>query len=169
TQGYIAIDIPKKTIYLSFQGAVNPLNWVASLNFIHTQLKYIANPNPDIYVHQGFQNAYESNQVRTKILSSIERILSIYPDFSLHAIGHSYGCSISSLAVIELVSMFRIPAQKVSLTTFGCPRIGNYEFARLIDTDLGLAAVRRVTHSFDRLTRTPPTTFGFRHSGREFF
>ncbi|KAI8842520.1 hypothetical protein BC829DRAFT_446504 [Chytridium lagenaria] len=82
---------------------------------------------------------------------------------------HSYGCAISTLAVAELVLTKRIPAQQVRLTTMGCPRLGNFEFARLIDTQLGLLDVIRVTHSSDRISRVPPTTLGYRHAGRELF
>ncbi|KAJ3216420.1 hypothetical protein HDU67_009474 [Dinochytrium kinnereticum] len=168
TQGYIALDEPNKTIYLSFQGAVNPENWVSSFNLPRTRLKY-ADPDTDAYVHQGFQSAYETNEVRTKTIDAVTKMLEGRPDFSLHALGHSYGCPISTLAVADLINSNTIAASMVSLTTFGCPRMGNYAFARLIDTELGLFNVRRVVHSYDRLTRNPPTTFGYRHSGKEMF
>ncbi|KAJ3216422.1 hypothetical protein HDU67_009476 [Dinochytrium kinnereticum] len=168
TQGYVAVDIPKKTIYLSFQGAVVTANWISSTNFPRTNLN-MAGADPNAAVHQGFQDAYESNNVQPQIREKVTALIQQFPDFSLHALGHSYGCAISTLAVADLVLSKRIPANKVSLTTFGAPRIGNFEFARMIDTTFGLASVRRVTHSTDRISRVPPTPTGYRHAGTEMY
>ncbi|KAJ3216421.1 hypothetical protein HDU67_009475 [Dinochytrium kinnereticum] len=168
TQGYVAVDVSRKTIYLSFQGAVLPSNWFSSFNFPRSQLKFTS-PDPNAWVHQGFQSAYHAVGIRSEILKKVSDLVKLYPSFSLHALGHSYGCPISTIAVAELVLSGRIAGSKVSLTTFGSPRIGNYEFARLIDSKLGLSNVRRVTHSYDTVTRVPPTNFGFRHAGREIW
>ncbi|KAI8842509.1 hypothetical protein BC829DRAFT_420328 [Chytridium lagenaria] len=56
---------------------------------------------------------------------------------------------------------------KVSLLTIGTPRLGNYEFARYLEKLLG--NVRRITHSYDLITRLPGRAFGFRHPSKEMF
>ena len=55
------------------------------------------------------------------------------------------------------------------MTSFGCPRVGDIHFARLVDTDSGMASVRRVVQSFDIVARAPLQILGWRHFGHEYF
>jgi hypothetical protein len=89
------------------------------------------------------------------------------PTFKLRGVGHSYGGPLIMLTAADLVLNNIVPGSQISLTTFGSPRLGNYELARFIDQDLGLESVTRVVHSRDSIVRLPPTTLGYRHSGVE--
>ncbi|KAJ3216419.1 hypothetical protein HDU67_009473 [Dinochytrium kinnereticum] len=173
TRGFMTLDASKKTIYLSFQGSANTQNWVSNLDAARMALNITtldtrspyAQAARDSGVHSGFQKAYE--RVKAQVRSNLSALLQRQPDATFQAVGHSYGCSMSTLAVVDLIMSKQIPASRVSLTGFGCPRVGNYEFARLVDTQLGLSSVTRVVHSADLVVRLPPTPLGFRHAGKE--
>lgn len=57
---------------------------------------------------------------------------------------------------------------KISLYTYGAPRIGNTAFAELLLRTLGPERIYRVTHLNDAVARVPPRLLGFAHAGREF-
>ncbi|KAI8842474.1 Alpha/Beta hydrolase protein [Chytridium lagenaria] len=173
TRGYMALDTSRRTIYLSFQGSANAQNWVTNLDAVRTSLDISMMDPKSSYaslassasVHSGFQKAYA--RVRSQVRSSLTTLLRQQPDASLHATGHSLGCSLTQLAVVDLIMAKQLPPNRITITGFGCPRVGNYEFARLLDTQLGVSSVTRVVHSADLVPRVPPTPLGYRHAGTE--
>ncbi|KAI8846406.1 Alpha/Beta hydrolase protein, partial [Chytridium lagenaria] len=171
TRGFFAVDTIKKTIYITFRGSANIQNWVSDFSFIRSPLN-IANMSPsapyaqlarDSEVHGGYQRAYDG--VRLKVRNAFQKVIKTMPDAKIHATGYSYGCAMAHLAIIDLIISGFVPASKATLTGFGCTRTGNYEFARLTDTVLGLESVKSVMHSYDIFTRFPQ--FGSRHTGLE--
>ncbi|KAI8842522.1 Alpha/Beta hydrolase protein, partial [Chytridium lagenaria] len=168
TQGYLAVDVPKKTIYLAFQGTTNPSTLLVSLNVPRSKLQYGGSLNENAYVHSGFQNAYTADDVRPIVQNALRTTLTQFKGYNLHAIGHSLGSAIATLSVLDLLetSPNLISPSKIFITSFGSPRIGNYDFARLVDT---LGNARRVIHSSDVVARFPTTPLGFRHGGTEFW
>jgi hypothetical protein len=89
--------------------------------------------------------------------------------YQIHGIGHSFGGALSTFIAADLVLSNLAKPQQISLTTFGLPRLGNYEFARWIDTDVGFKSIRRVIHSLDIFPHLPSTAFGYRHTGTEYW
>ncbi|KAJ3114186.1 hypothetical protein HDU96_002452, partial [Phlyctochytrium bullatum] len=166
SQGYVAVDHVTKAVVFSFQGAVNMDNWASSLLFPRVEFD-VPKADKDSMVHLGFYNAYK--EMKSYIIGNVTAALKANPTYKLHAIGHSYGCSLATYATAELILTDAITGPKVEMTIFGCPRLGNFEFARMMDSTLKISKIRRVVHSYDRIARVPPTPTGYRHFGEEMW
>ncbi|KAJ3326896.1 hypothetical protein HDU76_012536 [Blyttiomyces sp. JEL0837] len=153
--GFAAVDKGNQTIYISFRGAILVPNYVAALN-VEMADPVFPNYPSTVRVHEGFMKAYKS--IRKHALLSIGAYTRKYPHYKIHAVGHSFGCVLSAFTVVDLVLQNMAPAKNISLTGFGCPRIGNEAWARMIDTKLKLNSVRRFVHSADVAAHYPPLT-----------
>ena len=98
-------------------------------------------------VHAGFMASWR--QTRQHINPHLEELIKIYPDYQLSLVGHSLGGAVAALASLE----FHARGWQPQVTTFGEPRIGNYELMQYMDgvfaSDLeanGTNMYRRVTH-----------------------
>ncbi|KAJ3117143.1 hypothetical protein HDU96_007806 [Phlyctochytrium bullatum] len=171
--GFTALDPTTSTIYLSFRGSVNTANWLSNLDFARTDLDLSSLDPSAPYaalarqssVHSGFQKAYQ--QLKPQLRSQLTALLARTPTATVHAVGHSLGCAITQLALQDAIFAKLVPASRTRITGFGCPRVGDFEYARLLDTALGIPSVDRIVHSKDIVPRQPPQTFGYRHAGVE--
>ena len=71
----------------------------------------------------------------------------------------------AQIAAVDLFFLF--PDVTISLTSFGAPRVGNHDFARLVHEIApdGL----RVTHNRDLVPALPPHLAGFHHAPTEIY
>ncbi|KAJ3327216.1 hypothetical protein HDU76_012200 [Blyttiomyces sp. JEL0837] len=158
-QGFTAADPKTSTIYIAFRGVISNENWIATFDVPFTELNLPNSPS-GVKVESGFLDAYII--MRDYTLGNVTALLKKYPGYQIHGVGHSFGCALSSLTITDLALQKVLPPTSLSLTGFGCPRIGSYEYARLLDTNLGLKSVRRVVHSRDLIVHLPPAV-GYRH------
>ena len=86
-------------------------------------------------------------------------MLKRYPETKLYVTGHSLGAALSVLFGIRLA--LKLPNQ-VQVINFGCPKVGNAAFAKLVNTKDNLC-VQRVAHKRDVITRGP--NLGYNHVG----
>ncbi|KAJ3415792.1 hypothetical protein HDV05_004064 [Chytridiales sp. JEL 0842] len=171
-QGYVGVNPLTKTIYFGFQGAIYLSNWIAAAQFPRTPLAFPSLPSAShqllkssgASVLTGFLNSYLS--FRPAILGNLTLALNENPGYNLEGVGHSYGGPLITFLALDLVLNNLTTPQQISLTTFGCPRTGNFEFSKLVSS-IGFKSVRRVVHSLDAIVHYPPTTTGFRHHGVE--
>ena len=89
----------------------------------------------------------------------VEAVLKRYPETKLYVTGHSLGAALSVLFGIRLA--LKLPNQ-VQVINFGCPKVGNAAFAKLVNTKDNLC-VQRVAHKRDIITRVP--NLGYNHVG----
>ncbi len=83
--------------------------------------------------------------------------------------GHSLGGALATLASIKVREY--IPADKVHLFTYGCPRVGNDSIVSLFkdsDGGTGINAYRYVNNE-DLVTRVPPRVVGYKHVGQVLY
>lgn len=189
--GYLALDhSPQRPrIILAFRGTYSIANAVVDLSTVPQE--YVPYPagsggsTPkcnNCTVHMGF---YESWRVTSKTTNSeLEALVTSYPDYQLHLVGHSLGGAVAALGGLEYLSRGWHP----TLTTFGEPRIGNKAFTGYIDAMFALnvsviptsdhaslrsyeqnLAFRRVTHVDDPVPHLPLTEWGFRMHAGEIF
>lgn len=189
--GYLALDhSPQRPrIILAFRGTYSIANAVVDLSTIPQE--YV--PYPPVSgdsahkcnnctVHMGF---YESWRVTSKTINpELEALVTTYPDYQLHLVGHSLGGAVAALGGLEYLSRGWHPL----VTTFGEPRIGNKAFTGYIDAMFALnvsvippsdpaslqsyqqnLAFRRVTHVDDPVPHLPLTEWGFRMHAGEIF
>ena len=162
-----------REIIVSFRGTVNVKNWI--LNLILTDKPKYTKPGP--LFHYGFKVAYES--ILSSLLDQLKLILELNPKFNLVFTGHSLGGAIATIAVADLLlkdtvkcqkSLYAlsIPSFRVSLITFGTPRVGNENTSQLF-RQLKLRSSYRVTNRNDPVPRLPPRSIGFQHVQREYW
>jgi hypothetical protein len=85
--------------------------------------------------------------------------------------GHSLGGAIANLAALQYIMKVKENNKqtKVSLVTFGSPRVGNKVFAQIMN-EVGFARQFRVIYGQDPVTGVPPKMIQgheFVHSGTE--
>ncbi len=111
-------------IYIVFRGSESKYDWY--YNF-HIKKKKL---NNNIYVHLGYYNVLMADNtyhiIKEIIIELIRKKNNAKHDFEICLTGHSAGSSVSSLCTFLLSK--ELPNYKFSNYTFGCPRIGNYDF-----------------------------------------
>jgi hypothetical protein len=105
-------------------------------------------------VHTGFSSAYEElKPLQDSILDKRKPIV---------VAGHSLGGATATIAALDLKQR---GYNVVSLTTFGCPRVGGTEFKSAYDK-AGIPSHRYV-NSYDVVPRIPKS--GFEHVGTPYY
>ncbi|POR33067.1 Mono-and diacylglycerol lipase [Tolypocladium paradoxum] len=171
-------------IIVAFRGTYSITNTIVDLSTVPQ--KYVPYPSPDngskeppeepkhkcanCTVHMGFLESWRS--ARDVILPALKALKAEHPSYPVHLVGHSLGGAVACLAALEL--RVSLGWEDVVATTFGEPRVGNYQLARFVDrvfhldgdTDLESRSYRRVTHSNDPVPLLPLDEWGYRpHAG----
>ena len=100
-----------------------------------------------VNVHAGFQRLYSS--VRDELIQTVRGLLR-EKTRKIRVTGHSLGAALATLFTLDAVSQLASP-RDVCLVTFGCPRVGNREFAELFNQHVRTAW--RIANQFDGVTR----------------
>ncbi|WP_156254596.1 lipase family protein [Sandarakinorhabdus oryzae] len=105
-------------------------------------------------VHAGF------NRLRETMQSQIDQSLRAAGPFRrIHIVGHSLG---GALATLNGATLIARGERRVSIYTFGAPRVGNWAFVRWLDNNIGSENIRRVFHPADPVPMIP--LFPFFHA-----
>lgn len=114
-------------------------------------------------IHEGF--ARGEAVVAESLIAWLEK--HVPPGGIIHLTGHSLGGALATVFAARLARHPTLGPRLASLHTFGCPRVGDAGFTRLLDRRLGGAAVRFV-HGHDPVPMVPPASAGgYRHLGLE--
>ncbi|OGL61273.1 MAG: hypothetical protein A3J27_03445 [Candidatus Tectomicrobia bacterium RIFCSPLOWO2_12_FULL_69_37] len=154
TQGFIAGN--DQAVLAAFRGTQpNQLqDWMTDAD-----VAFVEGPAGHGEVHAGFARAlgYVWEEVSDKIAEFQGNAQSLW--FA----GHSLGAALATLAVAKL----RLERDKpvYGLYTFGQPRTGDREFARIFDADFKEQSFRFVNNN-DIVTRVPLREWGYSHVGR---
>lgn len=106
-------------------------------------------------VHEGFLKAHRTLwPLITEYIDSEKDIKSLY------LTGHSLGGSIATIASLEASNQY--PQFDVEVVTFGCPRVGDKIFTKVIDDKV--KKVHRYVNFLDPITQLP-FFFRYRHCG----
>ncbi|PNY28270.1 Mono-and diacylglycerol lipase [Tolypocladium capitatum] len=171
-------------IIVAFRGTYSVTNTIVDLSTVPQ--KYVPYPFPDkggkepperpkhkcanCTVHMGFLESWRS--ARDVVLPELKALKARHPSYPVRLVGHSLGGAVACLAALEL--RVSLGWEDVVVTTFGEPRVGNYQLARFIDeifdldrdADLESRSYRRVTHSNDPVPLLPLDDWGYRpHAG----
>lgn len=173
-------------IIVAFRGTYSIANTVMDLGTIPQ--KYVPYPAPDdddkdgdpdreprakctnCTVHMGFLHSWQN--ARDVVVPELKALKEKYPSYKVHFVGHSLGGAVACLAALE--AKLSMNYDDIVVTTFGEPRLGNYEFARFVDKVFDLTgsanlenrSFRRVTHNNDPVPHLPLEEWGYiPHSG----
>ncbi len=152
------MNIKNNTMTIVFRGTDSKKEWLSNLAFCKKVIPY-GNYESDVRVHGGFITAYKNKLVR-------DRIHSLISDKPCRIIvtGHSRGAALAVLCAVDL--QYNFPDKSISVTTYGCPRVGNAAFAKSYNKRV--TDTVRVENGNDIVTKVPPAIFGFRHVGARF-
>ncbi|KAJ9052291.1 hypothetical protein DSO57_1035720 [Entomophthora muscae] len=157
TLGLVTVDKKRKEIVLSFRGTSNFKNWFQNFKVMQSDF-------PDAMfasVHTGFQECSDGLFEKYHLL--INRLLQ-HPDhnaFNVVVTGHSLGGAIAILATLRLQKELNLSWDRLSVYTYGQPRVGNVYFADYINY-LPLS-VTRVVNDNDLVPHLPPFAYHYLH------
>lgn len=199
--GYIALDHGKANpkskaetasdkkgaIIVAFRGTYSIANTIVDLGTIPQE--YVPYPAPDdddkdsqqtlrrkcnnCTVHMGFLQSWR--MARTTVIPELKALKRKYPGYQIQLVGHSLGGAVACLAALEL--KLSLGWDNLLVTTFGEPRVGNYQLARFIDktfrldgpSNLEHRSYRRVTHNNDPVPLLPLDEWGYKPHGGEIY
>ncbi|RPA82859.1 alpha/beta-hydrolase [Ascobolus immersus RN42] len=155
TTGFIARDDSTKNIVLTFRGSSSIRNWIQNAQFGLDEVKYCSGCK----AHKGFLKGFEG--VWSTIWKQLESAVKANPEYGIVTTGHSLGGAMATFAATEM----RATGKKVTLYTYGAPRVGNVAFSDHI-TQSG--ENYRVAHLDDPVVRVPPTMMGYGYISPEY-
>lgn len=117
-------------------------------------------------VHGGFLHVYNLNRliVRDQVKAYLDR------GWQIIFTGHSLGGAVATLAMLDNAAEFDIPDSRVSLITFGSPRVGDESFMDHVNENyLDCNMKRMVSVSYDGATDVVTTvpSAGYYHVQRK--
>lgn len=116
-------------------------------------------------VHGGFYKVWR--KTKHPILTQVKQALAQTGAKSVITTGHSLGAAISQMDAVFLRQ--KLPKSvTVSNIGFGEPRVGDEDWAKLVDRVLGNAQAH-VIHKNDVVSRLPPKAFGFSQAKNEIW
>jgi hypothetical protein len=168
--GYmIALDTKRKRIIVSFRGAMNQAQkfHVAYITPVPYSYLFPVRAGKTPHVHFGFFWGYLS--IRRALMDKMSEYVYRLPGWSVSITGYSYGAPIAVYAALDIAANRKqVPdtPKRVDLVTFGSPRPGDAEFARLVN--YWVPNYLRVTNRNDIYPNFPPPAWlGYMHSGKE--
>jgi predicted lipase len=159
-QGFVVVSKTENIIVVAIRGTV-----VTSFKNLTTDLKFIKKGYHYCHgcqVHSGFYD--QTNSMVSGLDKALEEALRIKPDADIIITGHSLGGAVATLYADHVLNRWPGKFQdRLSLVTFGSPRVGNKEFAAY--SNRILKNIYRVVYKYDPVTQVPPTKLGFKHVG----
>lgn len=138
---------------LAFRGTEDLEDWMVDAQAIKRE--YVVTVKsfsaPAGKVHAGFLRRWEM------IRSAVRAILREPQPITIT--GHSLGGAMAVLCATELDAL----GWPANLVTFGCPRVGDADFVRLVDRNL--PGYQRIENHGDPVPWVPTYTRGWRHAG----
>jgi hypothetical protein len=149
--------VSREMLVVSFRGSVSVTNMRLNLRTSQARQSPLSDPSwlhgkwkPPAWgskrplIHRGFENAYAT--LRSDILSDVKAALADNRNFRVFLCGHSLGGALATLCAFDCRVMLHIPEGRVSLFTFGSPRVGNPSFSRRFAA-VGIDSWRICNHS----------------------
>jgi hypothetical protein len=154
----------KRIFVVAFRGTYNLENQFNDADCQHVE--FLEN-RPEVKVHNGFQREYKRLFDPTLMREVFDTLLG-NPDWQILVTGHSLGAALATLCVADMLHLgngVRINSERVSLITFGSPRVGNQAFQQWIDGH-GFQKNINVKREKDIVVYHPrPTGDYYRHRG----
>ena len=146
---YTAVSRASKIIIVAFRGTIIRVQLIDEILSVLTipKERFVIGGKVQNY----FKNAYDG--LYPCVNESIKVLVQKYPDYQVVVIGHSLGGAIASLTAAALVHYKVVPRTKMTLYTFGQPRVGDTEYAD--NHDKLVSYSWRVVHYRDIVSHLP--------------
>ncbi len=143
----------RNVLTIAFRGTDSWKDMLTNLQF--SKMRFI-DRNNEIRVHSGFLSRYEKCQIRKCIHFYVTDQID-----TIRLTGHSYGAALAALCAVDLQIHF--PQKDYEVFLFGCPRMGNKEFATFYNNRI--FKTLRFENGNDFVTKIPLRIFGYCHIG----
>ncbi len=145
-------DIDKR-ICIVFRGSESLTDWYNNLKLEQTCLE------DNVMVHSGFYNQLFNTNVYNSILTKLQKLIKIYPNYEIYITGHSSGGALASLCGYCLSNEIE---KNIIVVSFASPRVGNNNWKKAFNKKKNLEHYR-VTYNKDIITAFP--MFYYKHVG----
>ncbi|EOR00334.1 Lipase [Wallemia ichthyophaga EXF-994] len=113
------------------------------------------NSSAGISVHSGFLRSVNKTyeELKKRLIAAMDRLgdkISV-----VRFEGHSMGAASAAIEAVALSSIVKDRGYDLRLTTFGSPRVGNEQFAGLLEKTIPLDKRARVTNQNDKVPHLP--------------
>jgi len=154
------------TIFISYRGSSDILNWIDNLHF--GKMKPYLYHN-EIEVEKGFYQEFNSSYHDIK--KELPKLINKYNNNKILITGHSAGASMGTLLYFQLIYDNNFDYQLPYLITFGSPRVGNIEFVdRMLNYQKRKDTISyRVTHYYDIVPHVPQEFLDYNHIPNEIW
>ncbi|CAE6451903.1 unnamed protein product [Rhizoctonia solani] len=123
--------------------------------------KFFPGVSSSVKTHNGFQEAQKRGA--SAKLAAVKKAISERGTSLVTLTGHSLGGAISLIDALYL--SINLPSAKLKVVTHGMPRVGNSEFAALVDSKI--ADISRIVNERDIVPIVPGRGLGFQHVSGE--
>ncbi|XP_022546205.1 phospholipase A1-IIalpha-like [Brassica napus] len=171
--GYIAVAtdegkamLGRRDIVVAWRGTLQPYEWANDFDFPLesgvkvfpvTDRKHVPRIGSgwlDVYTASDAKSPYDTTSAREQVQAELKRLLEVYKneEVSITFTGHSLGGVMSTLAAADLVHSSQnkihtgLQSKQVPITVFafGCPRIGDQDFKKVVSSHKQLNILRIV-------------------------
>ncbi|CAO2184964.1 unnamed protein product [Urochloa humidicola] len=178
--GYVAVSTDEETarigrrdIAVAWRGTITRLEWVADLTANQRRLSDMGIPCPDpaVKVQKGFAELYTGKDAgckfcrysaREQALAEVHKLVELYhskgEEVSVTVTGHSLGSALAMLNAFDIAETGANASAPVCVFSFAGPRVGNLDFKRRFETELGVRALR-VVNVHDTVPKVPGAFF----------
>jgi pimeloyl-ACP methyl ester carboxylesterase len=106
-------------------------------------------------------------RIRERLLKATFNLIEQHPDYQIVFVGHSLGGALATLAAVDFQDRYGY-GDRISIYTFGSPRVGNPGWARYVDSLPFGNRMYRIVHRGDPVAHLPPNFLGYEHSSQMY-
>jgi predicted lipase len=168
--GYVSVLPSQNSIIVAFRSTKAIQNVLADINVLHSKPDFDIGAYYGAEVHSGFEENYMS--IRDVIQQSVQKLAAQdqYKSYDIVFVGHSLGGATANMAAVDFSFQTKKKYDsRVSLYTFGQPRVGDQRWADLYSTLSFNSRYYRLIQEFDPAPQFPFTNFGYRHNGQPYY
>jgi hypothetical protein len=147
------IIISYNKIIIVFKGTDSLIDCYYDLKFIKRNIDL-----NDIQIHKGFFDQLIS--IYDELIDNINKLLTINPSYMIYITGHSAGGAQGTIFAYLLSKKYL--NKIIKLITFGCPKVGNYEWFEDFNTMKNIIYYR-ISNEGDIITKIP--NYNYYHVG----
>ncbi|CAG2224881.1 unnamed protein product [Mytilus edulis] len=122
----VMISHKRKVIVLAYQGTTEFKQYLDEMQSVLFSSK-VSGGIGNGEVQEYFKEAHD--RIFPCVITSLKEQISSYPNYNILITGHSLGGVIASIASASLIYHHIIKDEKISLYTFGMPKVGNSQYA----------------------------------------
>jgi hypothetical protein len=151
---FVAVNHRLKTILLSVRGTLTPVNAIVDFSWVPLDLADFPGVPAGTMVHAGFLVSALRIAARTR--QTMLNLANLYPGHAVEFTGHSLGAAVTQLVGLSFAALTPVPTSRISILTYGSPRVGNPMYARLL-ANSGFKFFLRATFNNDPVPHLPPS------------